>query len=194
MQLLFSISLFLSASLLFVIQPMVAKVLLPAYGGTPAVWTVCMFFFQSLLLFAYGYAWLLSQFTAIWWRLSHTLLIILSVLSLPLLLMISSEQGEPEFTILHNLIYQLGLPLLVIAASAPLLQFAYSQTKDKKASDPYFLYVASNVGSLLALLAYPWLIEHYIGLRKQFYYWNIGYCIYIVFLLLIFLVSLISNY
>ncbi|WED43705.1 spermidine synthase [Legionella cardiaca] len=187
MQIIFSIGLFLSAGLLFSIQPMVAKALLPVYGGTPAVWTVCMLFFQSLLLFAYGYTWLLSRSSTVWgWRLPHAFLILLSFLSLPLIFAISSQQGAPEFTILHNLVYQLGLPLLVIAASAPLLQFAYSQTKDKKASDPYFLYAASNIGSLLALIAYPWLIERYMGLNEQFYFWNIGYCIYIILLFFIF--------
>lgn len=183
MQFLFSVSLFLSASLLFVIQPMVAKVLLPVYGGTPAVWTVCMLFFQTLLLVAYGYAWLLSKLATAWeWRLSHMLLVLISLLSLPFMFVILPEKGIPEFTILRHLIYQLGLPLLVIAASAPLLQFAYSQTQGKKAHDPYFLYVASNTGSLLALLAYPWIIERFVGLKTQFYYWTIGYIVYFVIL------------
>ncbi|KTD13407.1 spermidine synthase [Legionella jamestowniensis] len=181
MQFLFSVGLFLSASLLFVIQPMVAKILLPVYGGTPAVWTVCMLFFQSLLLVAYGYAWLLSRFVTVWeWRLAHILLVLISLFSLPFMLTILPEKGTPEFIILRHLIYQLGLPLLVIAASAPLLQFAYSQTQGKKANDPYFLYVASNIGSLLALLTYPWVIERFIGLKTQFYLWTIGYIVYLI--------------
>lgn len=165
---------------------MVAKVLLPVYGGTPAVWTICMLFFQSLLLAAYGYAWVLSKLKTVWeWRLLHTIVLLVSLLSLPFLFIVSAEKGIPEFVILRHLIYQLGLPLLVIAASAPLLQFAYSQTQDKKANDPYFLYVASNGGSFLALLAYPWLVERYWGLKEQFHYWMIGYCIYLIILCVI---------
>ncbi|ASQ45337.1 spermidine synthase [Legionella clemsonensis] len=183
MQFLFSIGLFLSASLLFVIQPMVAKVLLPVYGGTPAVWTVCMLFFQAMLLVSYGYAWLLSKLATAWeWRFTHSLLVVVSLLGFPFLFVVFPEKGIPEFIILRHLISQLGLPLLVIAASAPLLQFAYSQTRGKKASDPYFLYVASNAGSLLALLAYPWIIERFVGLKTQFYGWTIGYMMYLVVL------------
>lgn len=186
LQFFFSISLFLSAVLLFSIQPMAAKALLPVYGGTPAVWTVCMLFFQTMLLFSYGYAWLLSRWVHPWgWRISHGLSVLLSLISLPLVFAPSWMEGAPEFTILKYLVYQFGLPLLIVGASAPLLQFAYSQTKNKYASDPYFLYAASNIGSLLALISYPWLIERYIGLNKQFYYWNFLFIFYLVFLVII---------
>lgn len=182
-QLLFSISLFLSASLLFAIQPMVAKIMLPVYGGTPAVWTVCMLFFQSLLLCAYGYAWLLSRFANPWlWRLLHILLILLSLTVFPLEFVPSFSGGSPDLSLLKLLVSQLGLPLFVVGASAPLLQFAYSQTQAKQANDPYFLYAASNVGSLLALMSYPWVIERYIGLSKQFHYWNLAFVLYLVLL------------
>ncbi len=185
-QLLFSCSLLLSASLLFVIQPLAAKVLLPIYGGTPAVWTVCMLFFQSVLLLAYGYAWILSRFTNPWfWRCVHGLLVLVSIYTLPPSVTPSFAINSPDLAILQYLIIQFGLPLLVIGASAPLLQFAYSQTQSKQANDPYFLYVTSNAGSLLVLLAYPWLIEHYIGLKLQFYYWKLAYVIYFLFLLLV---------
>lgn len=186
-QLLFATSLFLSAALLFVIQPMVAKAMLPLYGGTPAVWTVCMLFFQALLLLAYGYAWLLSRFPN--WLFGRTLHVVVALLSLIFLLQpfVPSESGTiPEFSILKDLISQLGLPLVVIGASAPLLQFAYSQTRDKYASDPYFLYVASNIGSLLALMSYPWLIEYVFGLEQQFRYWQFVFVIYLLFLGFIF--------
>lgn len=186
-QLLFASSLFLSAALLFVIQPMVAKAMLPLYGGTPAVWTVCMLFFQALLLLAYGYAWLLSRFAH--WRFGRLLHFAVALLSLAVLFQpfVPSEGGTiPEFSILKDLIIQLGLPLLVIGASAPLLQFAYSQTRDKYANDPYYLYVASNIGSLLALISYPWLIEYALGLGQQFHYWQFAFIIYLLFLGVIF--------
>ncbi|MDP1603164.1 MAG: fused MFS/spermidine synthase [Legionella sp.] len=191
-QLLFSLSLFLSASLLFVIQPMVAKSLLPVYGGTPAVWTVCMLFFQALLLVSYGYAWLLSRFRRNWcWRLIHLVTVIASLALLPLGFSSSKSSAVPDIAILKDLLFQTGLPLLVIASSAPLLQFIYSRTHAKKAHDPYFLYVASNIGSLLALLSYPWLIEQASGLNLQFYYWNYVFLAYLVLLAgIIFMVPL----
>ncbi|WP_182393604.1 fused MFS/spermidine synthase [Legionella sp. PC997] len=183
---LFSISLFLSAILLFSIQPMVAKSLLPVYGGTPAVWTICMLFFQMLLLFAYGYAVVLGLFNKpIIWRAIHSFLILLSFIALPLVFRPLIIDKSPEWSILSNLLTQLGLPLLIIGASAPLLQFAYSQTQERNAADPYFLYAASNLGSLLSLILYPWAIERFIGLKNQFYLWSIGYGIYVVLLFFI---------
>ncbi|ETO93687.1 spermidine synthase [Legionella oakridgensis] len=179
-QLLFPLSLFLSASLLFVIQPMVAKVLLPYYGGTPAVWTVCMLFFQALLLFAYAYAWFLSQLkNNTIWRFIHLTVCLLSFYFLPLHLSSPSAEGSPEITILKTLLLQLSLPLLVIGASAPLLQYAFSQTNNKTRKDPYYLYAASNAGSLLALLSYPWLIERFSKVSEQFHGWNIFYLVYL---------------
>ncbi len=181
MRFLFPLSLFLSAVLLFSIQPMAAKVLLPVYGGTPAVWTVCMLFFQVILLVAYGYATLLSTFKKTW-RFIHSALLILSCIEIPLLFQPLAIESSPEWSILYNLLIQLGLPLLVVGASAPLLQFAYSQTKERGASDPYFLYIASNLGSLASLLLYPGIIERFIGLRQQFYLWSSGYLVYVCIL------------
>ena len=189
---LFPVGLFLSASLLFIIQPMVAKVLLPVYGGTPAVWTVCMLFFQISLLIAYAYAWVLSRFPGSYiWRCTHLIICLLSLCVLPLSFVPMPGLGAPEGLILKNLLLQLGLPLLVVCASAPLLQFAYSQTSGKRATDPYFLYVASNSGSLLALLSYPWLVERYSGVILQFHAWNI---IYLVYLSLIFWILFAVSY
>jgi spermidine synthase len=183
----YSISLFLSASLLFVIQPLVAKILLPIYGGTPAVWTVCMLFFQLLLLLAYGYAWFLSRLqNPHRWRIVHGLFSLSSLCVLPLVFIPILGNGiSPELAIIKDLLLQLGLPLLVVASSSPLLQVAFSQSSNKQAADPYFLYAASNAGSLLGLLSYPFLIEHYWGVKQQLYAWNIFYLIYIVLLLII---------
>lgn len=180
---LFPLTLFLSAALLFSIQPMAAKALLPVYGGTPAVWTLCMLFFQGVLLLAYGYVVVLGFFNKVAvWRFTHTVFVMLSFVALPLLFRPLVMNSSPEWSILYNLLTQLGLPLFIIGASAPLLQFAYSQTKEKGASDPYFLYVASNFGSLLSLLLYPWVVERFIGLKNQFYLWSIGYVIYVILL------------
>lgn len=183
---LFPLSLFLSAVLLFSIQPMAARALLPVYGGTPAVWSVCMLFFQAILLISYGYAALLSLLKkSLLWRLAHSSLLILSFTAIPLLFRPLVTEGAPEWSILYNLLTQLGLPLLVLGASAPLLQFAYSQTKAKGAADPYFLYIASNLGSLASLLLYPGVIERFIGLKNQFHWWSIGYIVYVCVLLLV---------
>ncbi|WP_028388017.1 spermidine synthase [Legionella fairfieldensis] len=187
-QVLFSITLFLSAFLLFTIQPMSAKLMLPVYGGTPAVWTICMLFFQGLLLVAYGYVWFLSRLAHPWfWRFLHLSLVLLSLIGFPLALSPFYEKGAPDLSLLTLLIKQAGLPLLIIASSAPLLQFVYSQTKAKQANDPYFLYVSSNVGSFLALVSYPWLIESYSGLNQQFYYWNVLFILYLLLLMVILL-------
>ncbi|KTD46490.1 fused MFS/spermidine synthase [Legionella quateirensis] len=183
---LFPVSLFLSAVLLFSIQPMVAKTILPVYGGTPAVWTVCMLFFQGILLVSYGYVWLLSFLNrSLLWRLVHTVLIVLSIIAIPLLFQPAEMAGYPEWDILYDLLSQLGLPLLIIGASAPLLQFAYSQTSSKGASDPYYLYIASNLGSLITLLIYPWVIERVWGITHQFHLWSIGYLAYLLLLLFV---------
>lgn len=180
---LFSFGLFLSASLLFVIQPMAAKILLPIYGGTPAVWTVCLLFFQTLLLVSYGYAWILSRLTqAHHWRLLHLIVCGASLLGLPMRLLPAPESGLPELVILKTLLLQLGLPMLVVGASAPLLQYAYGQMASRPKSDPYFLYAASNAGSLLALLSYPWLIERFSTVTQQFFAWNMMYLAYVVLL------------
>lgn len=179
-RLLFSATLFLSAGLLFIIQPMVAKILLPVYGGTPSVWTVCMLFFQLLLLLAYGYAWALSRLRGVrLWRILHVFVCLLCISVWPLACVPSVSVGIPELQILSDLISQLGLPLLVIAASAPLLQVAYLRCSDLRENDPYFLYAASNAGSLLALISYPWLVERYSGLSLQLDVWNVMFFVYL---------------
>ncbi|GGI91451.1 fused MFS/spermidine synthase [Legionella impletisoli] len=183
---LFPIALFLSASLLFVIQPIAAKVLLPVYGGSPAVWTVCMLFFQGLLLISYAYAWGLSRLKGLHsWKIIHGIIGGLSLFYLPIKIIPGLESSIPELQILQTLVRELGLPLLIIGASAPLLQYAYSLTEGKRAADPYYLYVASNFGSLLALLSYPWLIERYFNIPKQFNGWTFFYLGYFGLLLLL---------
>lgn len=183
---LFISSMLLSAALLFSVQPMAAKALLPVYGGTPAVWTLCMLFFQTMLLCSYGYAWILSRLKRVGsWPVLHSALVLLSLVALPVQFHPLPAAAVPEWSLLFSLVRQLGLPLLVIGSTAPLLQFAYSQTTNRHASDPYFLYAASNLGSFLALAAYPFLIERFIGLEKQFLFWSIGYAVYIVSILLI---------
>ncbi|WP_232048530.1 spermidine synthase [Legionella adelaidensis] len=184
---LFIFSLFCSALLLFIIQPVVAKILLPIYGGTPSVWTICMLFFQTLLLLSYTYVWFLSKCKNKVWRLIHIGLVVLSMVYLPIHFIPERLNYLPEFSILAVLIKQIGIPLFLLGASAPLLQFIFVKIKNNPGANPYYLYTASNAGSLLALLSYPWLIERFYTVSQQFYFWNTVYFIYLFLLLVIFL-------
>jgi len=160
---------------------MAAKAILPIYGGSPGVWTICMLFFQLLLWLAYGYSWLITRIrNGYIWRIIHVIVFIVSFSAIPLLMTHLHPGDNPELAILITLVRHLFLPLLIIASSAPLIQYAYSQTSLKQASDPYFLYGASNFGSLLALLFYPFIIERFSSLTTQFWGWNIGYLCYFI--------------
>lgn len=176
----FAATLFLSAALLFVIEPMVAKMLLPFLGGAPAVWTTCMVFFQTVLLGGYLYAHASST------RLSlhnqtmiHFALIVLSAIFVPI--GITGAWGglavtNPVLAVTLVLSLSIGLPFLTLSASAPLLQHWYSRTGDAGAKNPYFLYSASNVGSLLALVCYPTILEPGLGVSSQSFGWGVGFC------------------
>ncbi|HTQ09931.1 MAG TPA: hypothetical protein VMI31_07680, partial [Fimbriimonadaceae bacterium] len=158
MRILFTITLFLSSVLLFLIEPMIAKMILPRFGGTPGVWNTSLVFFQAALLLGYGYAHLATK----WLGPRVQALIHIAVLLLPLIVLpfalpkgIETGRGDPAPLVLLILTMSVGLPFWVVSAGAPLLQRWFAATKDPHAHDPYFLYSASNVGSLLALLSYP---------------------------------------
>jgi len=176
---LFSSTLFLSAFLLFSVQPMVGKSVLPLLGGTPAVWNACMMFFQAGLLAGYAYAHLAT--TRLGARRQaglHLFVLLLPVLSLP----IGVPEGWTPPTDAHPLpwlllvlLLRVGLPFFVISASAPLLQKWFADTDHPSARDPYFLYAASNLGSFAALISYPTLIEPMLPLLMQSRLWAVGY-------------------
>ena len=178
--LLFAVTIFVSAALLFSVEPMVAKMLLPVLGGTPAVWNTCMVFFQAALLAGYVYALIVSR-----WPLRRQLgfqlvLLALALVSLPVGLSASwvnsvPSTGNPSLWLLACLAATVGLPFFIISSNSPLLQKWFSQTHLSSAKDPYFLYSASNAGSLLALLAYPALLEPYFTLRAQSRLWTAVY-------------------
>jgi len=189
MAVLWSGTIFLSAFLLFLVQPMMAKMILPMLGGTPAVWNTCMLFYQGVLLGGYGYVHLLSSRTA-----PHRQLLIHSVLiALPLLLLpiglpagwAPPDQANPALWLLLLLAAAIGLPFFVLSTTAPLLQKWFSLTDHPAASDPYFLYAASNAGSMLALLGYPLFIEPWVPLKgtqhlTQTVLWSVGYGVLVV--------------
>ncbi len=185
----FALALFTSAALLFWVQPLVAKMLLPLLGGAPSVWNTCMVFFQSLLLAGYAYALLISQ------RLSlrnqaivHALLLLAAGLVLPFALsdrVLASlpTQSSPILWLLTTLVVTVGPPFLLLSATAPLLQRWFSHSTHKAARDPYFLYAVSNAGSMLALLGFPFLLEPAFAIRTQSLVWAVGYAILVVLII-----------
>ncbi|HSE15666.1 MAG TPA: fused MFS/spermidine synthase [Pyrinomonadaceae bacterium] len=182
----FAFALFTSAALLFWVQPLVAKMLLPLLGGAPSVWNTCMVFFQALLLAGYAYALLLSQ------RLSlrnqailHAVLLLVAGLVLPFTLsnrVLASlpTQSSPIGWLLMTLLVTVGPPFLLLSATAPLLQRWFSHSTHKAARDPYFLYAVSNAGSMLALLGFPFLLEPAFAVRTQSWIWTVGYAVLVV--------------
>src|SRR5215831_8904649 len=175
----FAATLFLSAFLLFMCQPMVGKMLLPYLGGAAAVWTTCVLFFQLMLLIGYVYAHLLARASDMRKQIAtHAVVLLLPLVFLPIQFKSASSQSfslHPSLELLLVLLTSTAVPFFVVSTTAPLLQNWFSRTTHAAASDPYFLYTASNVGSLLALLAYPFFIEPRIGVATQSRLWLGGY-------------------
>ena len=180
----FTASIFLSAALLFAVQPMFTKMVLPRLGGAPGVWSVAMVFFQACLLAGYCYAHLLTKYAP--GRRSvmvHLGLMVVACFWLPL--SIASSWGRPPvvgeaFWLLGLFAVSIGPPFFALAANAPLLQAWFARTDHPSANDPYFLYAASNIGSFLALLSYPILIEPLITLTSQTWFWAAGFIVLIL--------------
>jgi hypothetical protein len=170
---------FFGAALLFLVQPMLAKLVLPYFGGSPTVWNTCALFFQALLLAGYLYAHLTTR------RLGprrqpwvHLVLLVLPLLVLPVALPDdpAPDPGtEPALWLLRVLLVAVGLPFLLLATTGPLLQRWFSWSGHPRAQDPYFLYAASNAGSVVGLLGYPFVIEPTVGLAAQTQWWSIAY-------------------
>lgn len=179
LQLLFWIALFISATLLFWIQPMFGKMALPLLGGTPAVWNTCLVFFQAALLLGYLYAHGQRKFLALRSQLVvHLVLFAAFFLFLPVAVRggwLPPTESNPIPWLLLLLSVSVGFPFVILSATAPLLQNWFAQSGDSEAADPYFLYVASNLGSLAGLLGYPLLIEPHFTLYEQSWAWSAGY-------------------
>ena len=182
--LLYSVTMFTGATLLFVVQPMVGKMILPLLGGTPAVWSTCMVFFQAALLGGYAYAHASTALLGVPRQmLLHIALLALPLAVLPLAVnpaLLHGGEANPVLDVLVLLSFSVGLPFLVVSATAPLIQQWFTRTGHPAARDPYFLYAASNLGSMLALLGYPTLIEPRLHLRgegwlTQTRLWSVGY-------------------
>src|SRR3954463_2442997 len=175
----YTAAIFVSALLLFSVQPLFTRMVLPRLGGSPAVWSVAMVFFQSLLLAGYAYAHYLTRIRNRAAAVSiHVVLLVVALLSLPL--SIATGWGEPPGSgyalwLLGLFAVSIGLPFFALACNNPLLQAWFFRTGHPSGSDPYFLYAASNVGSFLALLSYPVLLEPMFTLRSQNLIWTAGY-------------------
>jgi len=176
-------TLFASAFLLFVCQPMVGKMVLPFLGGAAAVWTTCVLFFQVMLLAGYVYAHALGRVADVRKQiLTHGVVLLLPLAFLPIQFAGASTESffqHPSLQLLALLAASVGVPFFVISTTAPLLQNWFSRTEDSSARDPYFLYSASNTGSLLALIAYPFLVEPRVGVAAQNRLWLVGYIVFL---------------
>ena len=182
--LVYTAAIFVSALLLFSVQPLFTKMVLPRLGGSPAVWSVAMVFFQSLLLGGYLYAHLLMRINSrLIPILVHLALLIVAFATLPLA--IAVRWGEPPTSgyalwLLGLFVASIGLPFFALAANNPLLQAWFVRSGHPDGADPYFLYASSNVGSFLALLSYPFAVEPLFSLRTQNLIWTAGYGLLIV--------------
>jgi hypothetical protein len=175
---------FVSALLLFAVQPMFTRMVLPQLGGSPAVWSVAMVFFQTMLLAGYAYAHLLTRATRPLVSVGlHLALLAAAAMTLPL--SIAHGWGAPPSAgeavwLLGLFAASIGLPFFALSANNPLLQAWFVETGHPGAGNPYFLYAASNIGSFLALLAYPMILEPTLPLRAHLSLWTVGFYLLIV--------------
>jgi hypothetical protein len=173
---LFASTLFISACLLFWIQPLFAKMALPYLGGAPAVWNTAMMFFQATLLLGYTYVHFISQWLTHRWQVAvHLSVVAIALLTLPVAVHGNYNPDEtPLIGLIGLLTVSIGLPFFAVSATAPLLQRWFALVGHRHAADPYFLYGASNLGSILALLAFPLILEPTLNLGEQGIAWSIG--------------------
>ena len=175
----FQVSIVLSAFLLFLVQPIIAKQILPWFGGSASVWNTCLFFFQFVLLLGYIYAHALIRWATVRQQtVIHLVLLSLSLLSLPVIASATWRigHGDPALRILLLLSTTVGLPYFLLSATSPLLQAWYFRTK----STPYRLFALSNAASLVGLLAYPFVLEPELTTPRQAKLWSAGFVVFAV--------------
>ena len=179
---LFSLSMFLSAALLFVVEPMLGKMLMPLLGGTPAVWNTCVVFFQIVLLAGYAYAHAAFRLLSRRKQIALHLIVVSSPLLIAGMLPLHLPAGweppvgsNPAGWVLLLLLVVVGIPFFALSATTSVVQRWFADSGRRDAKDPYFLYAASNAGSLLGLLAYPLLLEPLLRLHTQSRLWSLAY-------------------
>lgn len=174
----------LSALLLFLVQPMFAKMALPLLGGSPQVWATCMVFFQTALLAGYAYShWISTRLSFQRQLLVHGIIMLLPFLTLPIAIApgnIPPATARPDIWLLGLLGASVGLPFFVVSTTGPLLQKWFSRSAHVRAKDPYFLYAVSNTGSIAGLLAYPLLVEPALRLAVQSSLWMAAYVLLVL--------------
>ena len=182
---LFALTVFASAALVFLVEPMVAKLVLPRLGGSPSVWNTSLAFFQVALLVGYGYAHALQRLKSLTAQATvHGLALLVAALALPLRineLIGPPSSNHPTLWLLGVLAVSIGAPFAALSATAPLVQAWHARTLGaRNGLEPYALYAASNLGSLLALLVYPALVEPTLTLHAQRSGWSAGYLAFIL--------------
>ncbi len=179
----FTLAVFFSALLLFVLEPMFAKRLLPVFGGSPSVWITCMVFFQTVLLLGYVYSHVITARFTRTRIVLHFAALVASCIALPVALRGHVDPNavayHPGSLLLVTAAASIGLPFFFLSTTAPLLQRWFSHTDHPDASDPYFLYAASNAGSLLGLLLYPVVFEPKFALTRQANLWSAAYLVFV---------------
>lgn len=176
----FALAIFIGAFLVFQVQPLIGKFILPWFGGGPGVWATCLVFFQVCLLAGYAYAYFLSRlFRARGQAVMHAVFLVGALASLPITpddAWKPEPDGHPALQILLLLTVHLGLPYLVLSSTGPLMQEWFRRTAP--GVSPYRLYALSNLGSLLALVSYPFVFEPYLSRLAQSRFWSIGLIVY----------------
>ena len=180
---LYALTVFWGAFLLFLVQPLIGKYILPWFGGTPGVWTTCLLFFQCLLLTGYAYAHCLNHFLPprkqAW---VHGGLLMMAICTLPITpseALQPDGEGTPVWAILKLLGLSLGVPYMILSSTGPLVQAWFARAH--AGASPYRLYALSNVGSLLALVVYPFVVEPWSTRIEQVNGWSWGMALYAVF-------------
>ncbi len=190
-KIIFNLTIFLGSFLLFLIQPMLAKVLMPMLGGSQSIWIACVFFFQLFLLLGYLYAHVSHVLLgAKYQAILHAILLTFSCIFMPLGIKVIPDLeniANPASWIFWALTISVGVPFLLLSANAPMLQNWMAHINHKDAKNPYFLYIASNVGSFIALLSYPFALEPLMQLTTIMNLWTKSY------FLMIFLIAICAG-
>lgn len=180
--LLYALTILVSAFLLFQVQPVIAKIILPWFGGSAAVWTTCLLFFQMVLLLGYFYAHAVVRYlkprAQVWLHLALLLISAATAVIYPHASWKPTGNEEPTFAILKLLAMTVGLPYFLLSTTGPLMQAWYARRF--KGAIPYRLYALSNAGSMFALVSYPVLFEPVFGTKQQATLWSIGYAVFII--------------
>jgi hypothetical protein len=176
---LFTLVIFVSSCLVFLIQPLFARMVLPVLGGSPAVWNTAMFFYQAVLLLGYLYVHVTTRYLGLRKQaVLHAVVLLLPLVVLPIGLpegWVPPTDSDPGLWLVGLFAYAIGLPFFVVSTSSPLLQRTFAALGHKESADPYFLYAASNVGSMLALVLYPLVLEPRLATGQQAWLWTAGY-------------------